>query len=452
MNTYEEKAMCNLKAFVVKKALKGGRQWREEGKKWEKEVKKRKKEEKKRKKEEKKRKKEIEYAKLHLKAQRTKIMLKVFKTKKTARRRKLMHQVVAHRLINKVPSSCPAEMRNRIPARAEEEKEVQMQHCEKILERSDVPREEKKVQKESLFRRFRKLFCLDKTSESSKTTKVAIVNTNQESQEMPREEPKNMKHQNVAAWRMKLMEKLSDTNDPAEKREIMHQVVAHKLINKVPSPCSAEMHRRIPSIAMEHEEEKIHHFKNIFHWSHSFSKGEKKVQNENLLGDKTSGRKKITKKIHALRKEAAQQKETVEKEKGKDKIEEKKLVMEEEKKMEKDETNTFNEEEKRRVGEEVEAKLKNERKVKAMRDRIQRMKLYEKMTDTEDPEEKRKLMQQVITHRMINKIGVPCTGKRRDSILCSEEEKKKVQKDVQRESQVLKRLGAATPQQDSIAM
>ncbi|XP_077346379.1 uncharacterized protein LOC143990014 [Lithobates pipiens] len=90
--------------------------------------------------------------------------------------------------------------------------------------------------------------------------------------------------------------------------------------------------------------------------------------------------------------------------------------------MEKEKTNTFTEEEIRKVEEEVEWKKKNERKVKAMRDRIQRVKLYEKMTDTEDPEEKRKLMQRVIAHKMINKIGAPCTGQRRNSILVIAEE------------------------------
>ncbi|XP_040207813.1 stress response protein NST1-like [Rana temporaria] len=356
--------------------------------------------------------------------------------------RTIMHKVSAHRLINKVPSTCPEEMRNRIPARAMEEKEeegVQMQHCEK-----------KVVKKKSLFRSFLKLFRRDKTSESSETTKMITPEPKEVAQQKKTEEKemeekklemeeekkvekektntfteeekrkveeevegKKKNERKVKAMRdriqrVKLYTKMTDTEDPEEKRKLMQQVIAHRMINKIGVPCAGQRRNSIPARTSELEEKDIQHFNNISHWSNSFTEEEKEVQNENLIRDKTSKRKKITIIITLEPKEVAQQKKTEEKE-----MEEKKLEMEEEKKMEKEKTNTFTEEETRKVEEEVEGKKKNERKVKAMRDSKQRVKLYKKMTDNEDPEEKR--------------------------ILCTEvvrEEKNKVQITIERETQV----------------
>ncbi|XP_077307108.1 uncharacterized protein LOC143926952 [Lithobates pipiens] len=178
-------AMWSLKAFSVKRALK-----------------------KQRKEEAKQRKEAIEMAKLELSAQRTELMLTVWDTENPARKREIKQKVVAHRLIHKVHTPCPAEMHNRIPSRAagREEAGAQMKRCKNILEWSNTPRDEKKGdQKESLFRRFLKSFRRVKTSGSSETTKLPIVNTNQESQQMPLEEPKYMKYHDAASLKTELM-------------------------------------------------------------------------------------------------------------------------------------------------------------------------------------------------------------------------------------------------------
>ncbi|XP_077307198.1 uncharacterized protein LOC143927118 [Lithobates pipiens] len=126
---------------------------------------------------------------------------------------------------------------------------------------------------------------------------LPIVNTNQESQQMPWEEPKYMKYQDAESLKTELMGDFFDSNDPAESREIAYKLIARKSINKVPSPCPAEMYRKIPSRAVEQEEEKraqIQDCLNMLDWSNSFRE-EEEIQNENLFRDKTSGRKKITK-------------------------------------------------------------------------------------------------------------------------------------------------------------
>ncbi|XP_077323632.1 uncharacterized protein LOC143958051 isoform X2 [Lithobates pipiens] len=449
-------------------------------------------------------KKATELQELDLAIQRTKHFLTLFNFTNREKRREIKHQVVAHKIINKVPSPCPEEMRHRIPSRAAEraEAEAQTKPCEAIVEQSIVPREERttiqekkmesiktvpemspleKLKKEEKLKQtrickkgleqglrrkmlVRHVFYTDqpvkrKATDVNELTPV-IRKTKQllkvfgpndpeeeKQEEMCQKKAIELQELDLAIQRTQHFLTLFNITNREKRREIKHQVVAHRIINKVPSPCPEEMRHRIPARAMEQEEEKIHRFKNIFEWSNHFSEQEKEVQSENLFSDKTSGRKNITKTLCLELKEAAKQKKTWEKgereregemegkkmgmgeqmekktwEKGKreGEMEEKKMGVGEQ--MEKEKTNTFTEEEKRKVEEEVEWKKKNERKVKAMRDRIQRVKLYEKMTDTEDPEEKRKLMQRVIAHKMINKIGAPCTGQRRNSILVIAEE------------------------------
>ncbi|XP_077323633.1 uncharacterized protein LOC143958051 isoform X3 [Lithobates pipiens] len=449
-------------------------------------------------------KKAIELQELDLAIQRTQHFLTLFNITNREKRREIKHQVVAHRIINKVPSPCPEEMRHRIPSRAAEraEAEAQTKPCEAIVEQSIVPRVERtiiqekkmesiktvpemspleKLKKEEKLKQtkickkgleqglrrkmlVRHVFYTDqpvkrKATDVNELTPVIrktkqllkVFGTNdpeeEKQEEMCQKKATELQEVDLAIHRTKHFLTLFKFTNREKRREIKHQVVAHRIINKVPSPCPEEMRQRIPARAMEQEEEKIHRFKNIFEWSNHFSEQEKEVQSENLFSDKTSGRKNITKTLCLELKEAAKQKKTWEKgereregemegkkmgmgeqmekktwEKGKreGEMEEKKMGVGEQ--MEKEKTNTFTEEEKRKVEEEVEWKKKNERKVKAMRDRIQRVKLYEKMTDTEDPEEKRKLMQRVIAHKMINKIGAPCTGQRRNSILVIAEE------------------------------
>ncbi|XP_077324073.1 uncharacterized protein LOC143959271 [Lithobates pipiens] len=447
-------------------------------------------------------KKATELQELDLAIHRTKHFLTLFNITNREKRREIKHQVVANKIIDKVPSPCPEEMRHRIPSRAAEraEAEAQTKPCEAIVEQSIVPRVERttiqekkmesiktvpemspleKLKKEEKLKQtktckkgleqglrrkmlVRHVFYTDqpvkrKATDVNELTPV-IRKTKQllkvfgpndpeeeKQEEMCQKKAIELQELDLAIQRTKHFLTLFKFTNREKRREIKHQVVAHSIINKVPSPYPEEMRHRIPARAMEQEEEKIHRFKNIFEWSNHFSEQEKEVQSENLFSDKTSGRKNITKTLCLELKEAARQKKTWEKGKREGEMEEKMGVGEqmekktwekgereregemEEKKMGvgeqmEEKTNTFTEEEKRKVEEEVEWKKKNERKVKAMRDRIQRVKLYEKMTDTEDPEEKRKLMQRVIAHKMINKIGAPCTGQRRNSILVIAEE------------------------------
>ncbi|XP_077307110.1 uncharacterized protein LOC143926957 [Lithobates pipiens] len=340
--------------------------------------------------------------------QRVKLFEKMVDTEDPEEKRKLMQRVITHKMINKIGVPCTGKRRDSILARPTKQKEKENHHLQKIGTRSSSFREEGEEGEEEKEVKEVQDQDEDETVVKKTTSKLTIMVMTQDSLERLLEDPNSKEHQDVPAHGMELLKQLFDTKGPLERKEIMHKMLAHKIINKVPSPCSPEMHFKIPSRAMEQEEDEIQPFQNIFDFSNSFNERESEVQDENLFEDKTSDRK-ITNIISDLLKQASQQIEKV-----KEEVEAKKLGKEKNK-TEK-EVSAFTEEEKRKVEEEVEEKKKNEWKVKAMRDRIQRVKLFEKMSDTEDPEEKRKLMQRVITHKMINKIGVPCAGKKQDSV------------------------------------
>ncbi|XP_040216909.1 DNA ligase 1-like [Rana temporaria] len=312
-------------------------------------------------------------------ARRTELMRIYFDTNDPEERRDAMNKVVAQRIIKKVPSICPEEMRHRIPARASELEAEDFQDLENRCDWSTNFREEdKEMQKESEKRKV------------------------EEEVEGKKKEERKVNAMRDRIQRIKLYTKMTNTEDPEEKRKLMQQVITHRIINKIGVPCSEHRRNSIPRRSRLREGE-----------AEQLIKHRRDIRYREYL-------ERIW-KIHPTPitpepEEVAQQKETEEKE-----MEKKTLEMEEEMKV-KEKTNTLTKEEKRKVEEEVKEKKKNKRKVKAMRDRIQRMKLYKKMTDTEDPEEKRKLMQQVIAHRIINKIGVPCAGQRRKSNLEQEEE------------------------------
>ncbi|XP_077323635.1 uncharacterized protein LOC143958055 [Lithobates pipiens] len=297
-------------------------------------------------------KKATELQELDLAIQRTKHFLTLFNITNREKRREIKHQVVANKIINKVPSPCPEEMRHRIPSRAAEraEAEAQTKPCEAIVEQSIVPRVERttiqetkmesiktvpemspleKLKKEEKLKQtkickkgleqglrrkmlVRHVFYTDqpvkrKATDVNELTPV-IRKTKQllkvfgpndpeeeKQEEMCQKKAIELQELDLAIQRTKHFLTLFKFTNREKRREIKHQVVAHSIINKVPSPYPEEMRHRIPARAMEQEEEKIHRFKNIFEWSNHFSEQEKEVQSENLFSDKTSGRKNITK-------------------------------------------------------------------------------------------------------------------------------------------------------------
>ncbi|CAI9615867.1 unnamed protein product [Staurois parvus] len=211
-----------------------------------------------------------------------------------------------------------------------------------------------------------------------------------EDEEVEEREAIYRKELDLAIQRTKLLREAFLAKSPTEKRFIMHQVIAHKIMNKVYSPCRAEERNRIPFRGLVREEKEgdqkenlLKRFLNFFHWDKTY--GSQKTEEVNVLQQDLE---KVTR-----------QKVTEEKEKKK--IEEKKPEKEKEMKMEKKKRiNIFNKKKEMTLEEQVadnrmkrEKKRKKNRKARVKAERLRREQQMEMLQYIDDPEERRRIMQ-----------------------------------------------------------